>query len=116
MNDVRHYAYRVLWSEEDQEFIGLCAEFPSLSWLAEDQSAALAGIVKVVKEAVADMAKNGEEIPEPLSKRKYSGNINLRTTPDVHRDLLLSAAECGVSLNRYINSLVTGRKANPHHP
>ena len=27
------YTYRVLWSEEDAEFVGLCAEFPSLSWL-----------------------------------------------------------------------------------
>ncbi len=29
----KQYAYRVIWSEEDQEFVGLCAEFPSLSWL-----------------------------------------------------------------------------------
>ena len=29
------YTFRVTWSEEDGEFIGLCAEFPSVSWLAE---------------------------------------------------------------------------------
>lgn len=28
-----HYAYRLLWSTEDSEYVGLCAEFPSLSWL-----------------------------------------------------------------------------------
>ena len=28
------YTYRVTWSEEDQEYVGLCAEFPSLNWLA----------------------------------------------------------------------------------
>lgn len=27
------YTYRVIWSEEDEEYVGLCAEFPSLSWL-----------------------------------------------------------------------------------
>ena len=27
-----HYAYRVTWSPGDGEFVGLCAEFPSLSW------------------------------------------------------------------------------------
>ena len=27
------YAYRVLWSEEDEEFVGLCSEFASLSHL-----------------------------------------------------------------------------------
>ena len=23
-----HYTYRVTWSEEDGEYVGLCAEFP----------------------------------------------------------------------------------------
>lgn len=30
-----HYTYRVTWSEKDREYIGLCAEFPSLSWLSK---------------------------------------------------------------------------------
>jgi len=30
-----HYTYRVTWSPEHQEYIGLCAEFASLSWLAK---------------------------------------------------------------------------------
>ena len=38
-----HYTYRVTWSEEDGEYIGLCAEFPSLSWLAAEPEAALSG-------------------------------------------------------------------------
>ncbi len=32
-----HYTYRVTWSSEDKEYVGLCAEFPSLSWLARRQ-------------------------------------------------------------------------------
>ncbi|MDQ5918495.1 MAG: hypothetical protein QG660_1608, partial [Pseudomonadota bacterium] len=31
---VDHYTYRVTWSAEDGEHVGLCAEFPSLSWRA----------------------------------------------------------------------------------
>ena len=42
------YTYRVTWSEEDSEYIGLCAEFPSLSWLASTPEAALRGIRQVV--------------------------------------------------------------------
>jgi hypothetical protein len=30
-----HYTYRVTWSPEDNEHVGQCVEFPSLSWLAE---------------------------------------------------------------------------------
>lgn len=42
-SDVSRYTYRVTWSVEDGEFVATCVEFPSLSWLAESQSAALQG-------------------------------------------------------------------------
>ena len=45
---MREYTYKVIWSEEDGEYVGLCAEFPSLSWLADTQKAALQGIRDVV--------------------------------------------------------------------
>jgi hypothetical protein len=31
------YTYHITWSEEDGEYIGLCAEFASLSWLASER-------------------------------------------------------------------------------
>jgi predicted HicB family RNase H-like nuclease len=100
----KQYAYRVIWSEEDQEFVGLCAEFPSLSWLEKEQEAALRGIVSLVKDTVADMETNGEKIPSPLALQKYSGRFQIRTTPEMHRQLAIQASEAGVSLNRLINS------------
>jgi len=69
---VERYAYRVIWSEEDQEFVGLCAEMPSLSWLAPTQAAALAGIVNLAGKVVADLRKAADPIPEPLALRSYS--------------------------------------------
>ena len=95
-----HYTYRVTWSEEDAENIGLCAEFPSLSWLASEPEAALQGIRQVVAEVVADMEANGEPVPEPLATKKYSGRFMVRVPPELHRQLSLEAAEAGVSLNR----------------
>ncbi len=94
------YTYRVTWSEEDGEYLGLCAEFPSLSWLARSQEAALRGIRKVVTEVIEDMQANQEDIPGPLANRRYSGKFLIRVPPDVHRRLALEAAEAGVSLNR----------------
>jgi len=94
------YTYRVTWSEEDKEYVGLCAEFPSLSWLAATQEAALQGINNVVAEVVSDMESNGEDIPEPLSTKHYSGKFTVRIPPDVHRRLAIQAAESGVSINR----------------
>lgn len=43
------YTYRVEWSPEDNEWVGLCTELPSLSWLDPDESKALAGITRLVR-------------------------------------------------------------------
>ena len=102
MND--KYTYRVTWSEEDGEYVGLCAEFPSLSWLAGSQEEALKGIRDLVKQVIQDMQASDEEIPEPLATRKYSGKFTVRVPPEVHRKLQIQAAEAKVSFNRLISS------------
>ncbi len=97
---IDHYTYRVTWSPEDGEHVGLCAEFPSLSWLARTPEAALKGIRQVVSEVVADMQAAGEEVPAAIAEKHYSGEFRVRIPPEVHRALALQAAEQGVSLNR----------------
>lgn len=94
------YSYRVSWSEEDRQHVGLCVEFPALSWLANTPEAALRGIRKVVAEVVSDLVAQGEAVPEPLSAKAYSGKFVVRVPPDLHRQLALEAALQGVSLNR----------------
>jgi len=94
------YTYRVTWSEEDKEYVGLCVEYPSLSWLAPTPEEALEGIRQVVADAVADMEASDEAMPEPIALRHYSGKFTVRILPDLHRRLALEAAESGVSLNR----------------
>jgi predicted HicB family RNase H-like nuclease len=94
------YTYRVTWSEEDNEYVGLCVEFPSLSWLASTPEAALEGIRQVAADVVADLKASGEFVPEPIAIRPYSGKFMVRIPPGLHRRLALEAAEVGISLNR----------------
>jgi predicted HicB family RNase H-like nuclease len=105
---VDHYTYRVTWSPEDGEHIGLCAEFPSLSWVAATPGAALDGIRQVVGEVVADMESSGEAVPVPLAEKHYSGEFRVRIPPEVHRALAMQAAEQGVSLNRLASAKLAG--------
>lgn len=100
MTDIDHYTYRVTWSAEDGEFVGLVAEFPSLSWLAESPVAALTGIRGVVADVVVDL----DAPPTPFSERTYSGEFKLRIPPRLHRALAIEAAEQKVSLNRLVSS------------
>ncbi len=103
-----HYTYRITWSPEDNKHVGLCAEFPSLSWLAPTPDEALDGIQRLVRECLADMHATGKEIPQPIADRTYSGKFIVRLPPESHRALAIQAAEQGVSLNR----LVSARLAN----
>ena len=103
-----HYTYRVTWSAEDDMHIGLCAEFPSLSWLADTPEAALSGIRRVVAKAVTDLESNNEPVPTPLAERKYSGRFIVRVPPEVHRTLAIEAAESGVSINRLVSARLAG--------
>ena len=98
-----HYTYRVTWSEEDNEYIGLCAEFTSLSWLDKSPEEALHGIRQLVADVVKDLAENGEKIPVALASKHYSGKFQIRVTSDTHRALAIKAAERNVSLNRLIS-------------
>ena len=55
-----HYTYRVTWSVDDNEYVGLCTEFPSLSWLASTPDKAFSGIRQLVWDCLTDMETTGE--------------------------------------------------------
>lgn len=100
MNEL-HYTYRVVWSPEDGEWVGLCVEFPSLSWLDPRPVGALDGVVQLVADVVKDMYVAGEQPPRPLSERRYSGKVMVRTSPELHKRLTIEAAERNLSLNQW---------------
>jgi hypothetical protein len=58
--NTNHYTYRVAWSQEDAEHVGLCAEFPSLSWLAPTPEESLAGIRRLVADVVIDLQNSSK--------------------------------------------------------
>ena len=56
------YNYRVIL-DDTGEYIGLCSQFPSLSYIANDYTSALNGIIDLVNNVINDMTNNGEYIP-----------------------------------------------------
>lgn len=101
---VTDYQYQVGWSEDDQVYVARVTEFPSLGAHGSTLEKALKEIQVVVKETLKWMAEEGEDIPEPLSKRVYSGKLLLRMNPSVHRQLAEQAIREGTSLNELINA------------
>jgi predicted HicB family RNase H-like nuclease len=82
--------------------ININIEFPSLSWLDQTPEGALKGIRKVVEGVIEDMKHTGEEIPQPIACKRYSGKFMVRVPPEIHRNLAIQASEAGVSLNRIV--------------
>ena len=52
---MKHYEYKVTWSVEDEDYVGTCYAFPSLSWLAPTPEEAMSGICKLVRDADGDL-------------------------------------------------------------
>jgi predicted HicB family RNase H-like nuclease len=105
-SNIEHYRYAVQWSPEDGEFVATVAEFPSLSWLAQDQLEAIRGLEKMLRQVIEDMETSGEFVPEPLSDRTYSGRLNLRVSEGLHRKLAIEALQHQTSLNAYVTQLL----------
>ena len=92
-----HYTFRITWSPEDGEHLGLCAELPSLL-----------GIRKLAGNVLAYMRASGKSPPKPLADRTYSGQNVVRVPPKTHRDLVIKVAEQGVRLNRLVSAQLAG--------
>jgi predicted RNase H-like HicB family nuclease len=59
------YEICVFWSDEDQEWVGTCPEFPSLSWLDKSEDGARSGMLQLIDSVLADMNASGEAPPRP---------------------------------------------------
>ncbi len=109
------YCFSVVWSEDDKAFIGRIVEFPSLAAHGNTQEKALREIRKVVEYVLEDLADERDEIPVPLSRRDFSGKLNVRMPKNLHRQLALESEREGVSLNNWINTkLATPYGSNEH--
>ncbi len=98
------YSYNVGWSEEDDAYVARVLEFPSLAAHGDSQENALHEIRKVVDIVIKDLTAEGEPVPVPFGKRRYSGRLNLRMSQELHRRLALDAELQGVSLNTLIST------------
>lgn len=62
---------------EDHELPGICTDGATIE-------EAIEGIKEAIEGAIELYLEQGKEIPLPIDKNKYRGNISYRTTPDRH--------------------------------
>lgn len=93
---VAQYRYSVQRSPEDQEFVATVLEFPSPSWLDEDQFEALRGTERLVSDVIDELRQSGEQVPAPIATQTLNGRLNLRVPPNsiASSRLKLPITEC----------------------
>ncbi|SRR6266705_1368824 len=67
---MEHYTYKITWSPEEQEYVGLCEEFPYLSHFDQSYELALMGIMQLIRGVIADILEKGEIPPEAIVDRE----------------------------------------------
>ncbi|NRA46282.1 MAG: type II toxin-antitoxin system HicB family antitoxin [Oligoflexales bacterium] len=102
MNPEDYYAYNVMWSEEDDCFIASVLEIPNIKAHGDSHEDAMREIKTVTAFTLRLMKDEGEVIPEPLSKKNYSGKFTLRMSKETHKKLVIESTIAGVSLNSFI--------------
>lgn len=68
---MKKYKYFVEWLEEDKKYVGLCEEFPSLSWLDKNKEKALFGIKALVNETLEEKPILVGEKPDHISQEDW---------------------------------------------
>lgn len=73
---------------------------------------ALQSFEETKKEFITYLYEEGSEIPEPSNIGKliedFSGVFNIRTSPVIHANLVYQAEEFGISMNLYVNQILSG--------
>ena len=104
---MNHYTYRAEWWPEHGEYVGRCIELPWLSRWAPTLQEATAAIERAVNEFIAERKADGAEVPPPLPNQ-YSA-FGVRTSPALHAQLAIEAAEQNVSMNQWVVQKLSGR-------
>ena len=95
------YLKIVEWSDEDRCFVGSAPPLIGPCCHGKDEAKVYAQLCRIVEEWVRILETDGQELPEPLAAKKFSGKFVLRVEPALHRPLAAKALAAGESLNGF---------------
>jgi len=99
-------------------FIIRVNELPGVCTDAETIEEGMQLIKEAIEGAVVLYLKNGEQVPEPIKKEDYKGNIAYRTTSERHYHVAKLAHATHKSISKTIDELIDASlihlKAIPH--
>jgi len=99
-----NYSMRLAWSPEDEVYVAFCPELGDLSAHGATPMEAATELSMAMELAVGTYGKEGWELPQPRTIRRYSGQFRVRLPESLHGWLAAAAEAEGVSLNTFVVS------------
>jgi len=115
----RPYTFTLFQYEPGDVWTSAVLEVPGAINEGADPNEAIAGAKEALEAIIEVRLEGGLEIPEPLETRQFSGRLQLRLNPELHRRATMRAAQENVSLNRWLAASIarsTGIAAPPVSP
>jgi predicted RNase H-like HicB family nuclease len=101
--------YRVLvtYQSDKEKFVAKVPELGNVTAVGDTRTEALAGAEEIVEKAFRDAAENGTEMPKPIEATEFSGELSLKVTPSLHRELTFLASLESVELDKLCSELLS---------
>lgn len=93
------YAVQISWSELDGAYVVRVPELPGCITHGESIEDAAKNAEEAIELHVEALQDAGAEVPVPLAEQSFSGKLNVRLGPELHRDVAVKASILGESLN-----------------
>lgn len=104
-NKDRFDGYTVeVWADTDGDWLACLVDLPTISAFGSSPENAIAELSSAWELAKESFIANGEELPVAPSRKKYSGQFNVRIAKNLHRHLAIEAERQGVSLDALVSS------------
>ena len=81
-------------------------ELPGICTDSETIEEGLKEIKEAIRAAIKLYLKNGEEVPVPIKKEDYKGNIAYRTTSERHYSIAKTAKEMHKSISKTLDAII----------
>ena len=101
------YIIDVIWSDEDQLYIAEVPELEGCLTHGKTAEQAVKNAHSAIKSWILAATKLKHPVPEPVVNHPVSGKFNVRLPKQIHRSLIIKAAQERVSLNQMVLTLLT---------
>jgi len=96
-------------TDHGEMYVARVAELPDVAIYGETYDYAYEGAIETIEAAKEIFDQQNQEFPSPEVglNNEYSGRMPIRTSKSLHRSLVLQARREGISLNAFVNLLLT---------